>query len=78
MYAAPEALVALLESRELQVAASLDAWSLGVMAYELLTGGVWWCEAEGLKKVQSFMLMQFYRAHACLLLYVSSSDGAQV
>lgn len=40
-YAAPEAVHAYRQGRAMIVDESLDAWSLGVLAYELLTGASW-------------------------------------
>ena len=40
-YAAPEAVAAYRGDRTMLVDVSLDAWSLGVFAYELLTGAPW-------------------------------------
>ena len=52
-YAAPEAVAAHRGGRAMLVEESLDAWSLGVLAYELLTGAPWTGLLEGNDKVTS-------------------------
>lgn len=52
-YAAPEAVAAFRGERAMLVDESLDAWSLGVLAYELLTGAPWTSLVEGRDKVAS-------------------------
>lgn len=51
-YAAPEAVGAHRGGRCMVVDESLDAWSLGVLAYELLTGAAWTGMLESTDKVQ--------------------------
>lgn len=53
-FAAPEAVIAFEDDRQLAVHASQDVWSLGVVAYTVLTHSDVFDEAEGLDAVSEF------------------------
>ena len=65
-YAAPEAVAAYRGGKAMLVDESLDAWSLGVLAYELLTGAPWTGMLESTDKVRSRLINNAQRQlHAC-------------
>lgn len=73
-YAAPEAVRAFVRGhRHITADEALDAWALGVMAYEVLTGSLAFNIVTGGQAKVCCVL----RAACCRIINLSSSDGGQ-